>query len=127
MSTFARSLAEGKLRVMACCDCGAHQTLDPVHCSDCGSTSIDWLETAGSGRIFACTVVHRAPSKALKKVAPYTIVLVDLDEGGRLMGVSESNAAIGSRVCATTAELAGEAVVRFIVSQPDEPSPQIAG
>jgi uncharacterized OB-fold protein len=32
------------------------------------------------------TTVYRAPTKALAKECPYTVVLVDLDEGVRMMG-----------------------------------------
>jgi uncharacterized OB-fold protein len=44
---------------------------------------------------------------------PYTLVLVDLDEGARLMGHADPGVAIGARVSAGFFEHDGRRLVRF--------------
>jgi uncharacterized OB-fold protein len=56
---------------------------------------LQWRVSAGQGTVYAATVVHpRGESD------PYNIVLVDLDEGFRMMGtvVGDGPVVIGARV-----------------------------
>jgi uncharacterized OB-fold protein len=46
-------------------------------------------------------------------MAPYTLVLVDLDEGPRVMAHGSPGLVIGQRVRAEPVVLAGQALVRF--------------
>ncbi|GAA0542596.1 Zn-ribbon domain-containing OB-fold protein [Actinomadura livida] len=48
-------------------------------CIHCGSDELDWVASAGTGVVDACTVVHRAPRPDL--AVPYVIARVRLDEG----------------------------------------------
>jgi uncharacterized OB-fold protein len=63
--------------------------------------------------VFATTVVARAPSKVFQPLAPYTLALVDLDEGARLMGHAEPGTSIGDQVAAGFFEHEGQTLVRF--------------
>jgi uncharacterized OB-fold protein len=69
--------------------------------------------SAGRGAVFAATEVVRAPSPELRSSAPYTILLVDLDEGFRMMAHGDPGLAIGERVEAGFARFAGRLVPRF--------------
>lgn len=102
------------VRVLACGDCGAHQTLDPLFCRFCGSARVAWANVSGNGRVYAKTEVHRAPAPEFRELVPYTLVLVDLDGGGRVMGHGHPDLAIGSAVSATTFNLAGLPLIRFV-------------
>jgi uncharacterized OB-fold protein len=43
------------------------------------------VEASGRGRIYSYTVIHRPPSPAFEEDVPYTLALVELEEGVRLM------------------------------------------
>jgi len=57
--------------------------------------------------------VHRAPSDDFKALAPYRIVLVDLEEGVRVMGHADPGLAIGDRVRCTVRRIAGRPLPHF--------------
>jgi uncharacterized OB-fold protein len=44
-----------------------------------------WEQLSGNGVVYAVSVHHRAALPALADKVPYSVVLVDLDEGVRLM------------------------------------------
>jgi len=67
-------------------------------CPNCGDTSPLTAPTNGRGVIFTQTLVHRAPDAKFKELAPYNIVLVDLEEGFRVMAHGDKNLAIGDSV-----------------------------
>lgn len=61
---------------------------------------LEWRTVSGRGTIYSYSIVRRAPSQAFADV-PYTVALVDLDEGVRMMArvsdISE-NVRIGATV-----------------------------
>jgi uncharacterized OB-fold protein len=67
-------------------------------CPACGAADPQDLPSAGRGTVHADTLVHRAPTDEFRALAPYRIVLVDLDEGFRMMGHGEAALIIGDRV-----------------------------
>lgn len=67
-------------------------------CPRCGGTEIDVRDASGFGAVYAATTVSRAPSEALRALAPYRIVMIDADEGFRLMAHGAEGLAIGDRV-----------------------------
>ena len=76
-----------------------------------GSVDLEWIELSGLGTVYSTTTVGVRPP-----AADYNVVLVDLDEGCRMMsrvdGVAPDAVSIGMRVKARIAETdAGLAVV----------------
>ena len=65
------------------------------------------------GRVYARTVVHRAPSESLRSHAPCLIVMVDADEGFRLMAHGDPGLVIGDRVRARFIDFDGGLIPRF--------------
>ena len=55
-----------------------------IVCSDCGASDLDWKKSAGQGRVYSFSEIHRAPSAAFAAGAPYINGLVRLDEGVHL-------------------------------------------
>lgn len=97
---FFDALDGGELLGGVCRDCG--QVLLPPRpaCYACGSRSIDVEPQARTGEIFTYTSVH-TPPPALEADAPYTIGVVELDDGGRLTGrvdAAYDDVDIGDRV-----------------------------
>lgn len=110
---FLEGLARGELRYQRCADCDAPQTLARYACRQCGGTRLEWRTAAGLGTVYAVTVVARAPSEAFRALAPYTLTIVELDEGPRLMGHAAPGVAIGDRVRAGYFTFGGHTLVRF--------------
>jgi uncharacterized protein len=94
--TYRRHLENGKLGYQRCTNCSAAVFYPRILCPVCGSGVLEWRESAGWGTIYATTAVHS------RNRDPRNIVLVDLDEGFRMMSRVESVAAeeveIGTRV-----------------------------
>ncbi len=72
----------------------------------------EWVEASGRGTIHSVSVVHPRPPEA-----PYAVVLVDLEEGPRLMsqvdGIDPDAIRIGMAVVARIDRAGDEAVLRF--------------
>ena len=83
---FWAATAVHELRLQRCDTCEAFRFIPSEICSHCHSESATWTRVDGSGRIFTYTVVHRAPTPAYQRDAPYVIVHVDLTEGPRMIG-----------------------------------------
>lgn len=60
-------------------------------------SAIEWIAAAGTGTVYAVTVIRPKPPRA-----PYNVVMVDLDEGARMMarvdGIDAEQVKIGLRV-----------------------------
>jgi uncharacterized protein len=82
-------------------------------CPRCGNTEPATLAASGHGRVVAATVVHRAPSDTFREIAPYTLVLVDADEGFRMMAHAQPGTSIGDRVHGSTRAIAGRLLPYF--------------
>jgi uncharacterized OB-fold protein len=96
-------LLSGRLRYQRCGSCGAAVFYPRVACPHCGGIHLDWADSEGLGTIYSTTTTR-------SRTGDRTIVLVDLDEGFRMMcAVVEDALRIGERVQAvmpqgTTAE-----------------------
>lgn len=75
----------GELRYQRCAHCGETQLIPRALCSACQRDDLQWHTSSGNGCVLSYTVVHRAPTAAFKGDVPYIIVLVDMEEGFRLM------------------------------------------
>ena len=104
--TYRRYLENGKLAYQRCADCSAVVFYPRTLCPMCGSGTLEWRESEGRGTVYATTAVHS------RNRDPRNVVLVDLDEGFRMMsrveGVPAEEVEIGERV-------------RFEARQVDEP------
>ena len=71
------------------------------------------LYAAGIGRVYAMSLVHRAPSEELRTYAPYLVLLVDMEEGFRLMAHGDPSLAIGECVRARYVDFGGKLIPYF--------------
>lgn len=88
------------LAFQSCRACGTRWLFARPFCPGCGATDVEMREASGLGTVHAATLVTRAPSDALRAYAPYRLVLVDADEGFRVMAHAAPEVAIGDRVAA---------------------------
>ena len=82
-------------------------------CPACGDGNPVTRQASGAGTVHARTSVARAPTEELRAHAPYLIVLVDADEGFRLMAHGDPTLQIGDRVRARFVDLAGKKIPYF--------------
>jgi uncharacterized OB-fold protein len=79
-----------------------------------GSLDLEWAEASGKGTVYTVTVVSQRPPKA-----DYNVVLIDLDEGPRMMsridGVNPEAVRIGMPV---TAKIIRENEAAMVVFEP---------
>ncbi|HEY0525752.1 MAG TPA: OB-fold domain-containing protein [Stellaceae bacterium] len=93
-----------------CTACGHVWYFARRFCPACGAgeDAVSALRSAGRGTIYARTLVTRAPSPELRALAPYLVVLVDLDEGVRIMAHGDPDLAIGDRAAARVVRFGGD-------------------
>jgi uncharacterized OB-fold protein len=115
---FVEGLARHELRFQRCGACGTAQTLARHACTRCGGEALAWETARGTATLHAVTVVARAPSDAFRALAPYTLVLAQLDEGPRLMAHADPGLRIGERVTAGFFVHEGRTLVRFARADP---------
>jgi uncharacterized OB-fold protein len=82
-------------------------------CPRCGDKGPERLRASGRGTVAAVSLVARAPSAELRQYAPYCIVLVDAEEGFRMMAQGDKSLALGDRVVASFVPFAGRTVPYF--------------
>ncbi|MES2999583.1 MAG: OB-fold domain-containing protein [Pseudomonadota bacterium] len=85
VAQFWQGVQEGKLLLQHCHNCGHcwHPMADV--CAKCQSFDIEWRPSVGGGTLFSYTVVHHATHPVVKAWLPYTLCLVQLDEGPRIL------------------------------------------
>jgi hypothetical protein len=123
VQNYIEGLKSGKILGSKCKKCGNIMIpLKPV-CSKCGSFDVEEFETKGKGVIRSFTVIYVAPEK-FKDEVPYVVALINLDEGGaimgRLIGVDPNkpeDIKVGTKVkFEASVEEGGEAIVAFRIN-----------
>ena len=82
---YNKSLKRGKLLGLKCHTCGKVTCPPKIACQECGSTDMEVVQLKGSGKVVTFTVSY-VPAEGRDAEVPYTIVMVQLDEGPWLMG-----------------------------------------
>ncbi|MHB1907332.1 MAG: Zn-ribbon domain-containing OB-fold protein [Nitrososphaerales archaeon] len=96
IETFYKEGEKGKLVGLACEK--GHVTLPPrSSCRICASNDLRVVQLKGEGKIVSSTKVF-AKAEDFPLDVPYDLALVELEEGGNLLGVMKDHADIGSKV-----------------------------
>ena len=82
---YNKPLKKDKLLGLKCNQCGAITVPPKIVCRKCASPDIEIVELKGTGNIQTFTTVNVA-AEGRENETPYTIVLVELDEGPWIMG-----------------------------------------
>ena len=82
-------------------------------CPACGGDSPEPTQANANGVVCATTLVHRAPDERFKALVPYRLVLVDMQDGMRVMGHAEASLQIGDQVRCEIHTLAGQPLPFF--------------
>lgn len=84
VSDFAKHLKDGRLMASRCKKCGKTSFPPRADCGDCLSGEFEYSEVTGKAKLLTFTEIVAAPT-GFEDVAPYTVGVVDLEEGGRLL------------------------------------------
>ena len=82
---FNEGLKQNKLLGLKCKDCGTVTVPPKMVCRKCASPNLEVMELTGKGKIQTFTICNVAPEGRDDEV-PYTILLVELEEGPWIMG-----------------------------------------
>src|SRR5262249_6127571 len=74
-----------KLVLQWCSDCDQAVHYPREACPACFGSSLEWRASSGVGEVHACSVMHRAGNPGMADQVPYTVALVELEGGARLM------------------------------------------
>jgi len=85
VSDFAVHLKDGRLMGSRCKACGFTTFPPRADCPECLSGEFEFTEYSGRGVVYSHTTITAAPT-GFEDMAPYTVVLVELEGGGRLVG-----------------------------------------
>lgn len=112
--TFRRFLGEGRFMLQR--SASGRYTFYPRVAEPGTGAALEWVEASGRGVVHAVTVVRKKPPEP-----SYNVVLVDLDEGVRMMSRVEELApeqvSIGLKVRARIIEQDGEPAVVFVPAE----------
>lgn len=91
------AVAEQRLVVPRCRSCDRWVWLPRPLCPDCHQPDPAWTEVTGEGRLLSWTVVHPPVLPVWAEDVPFTVALVELSEGVRMVGRVEAAAGVELR------------------------------
>jgi uncharacterized protein len=98
-SPFWEALGDELLTTTRCRDCGDTAFPPRAICPNCFSSRLSWQSLSGRGTLYSYSRVWAGP-EVFKEELPYTVCIVDLDEGlrlgSRLLDAAEPE--VGARV-----------------------------
>jgi len=110
---YLHHLAQGVFKIQRSRSTGQHVFYPRVAAPVTGDIDLEWVEPSGRGVVHAVTVINQRPP-----AAPYNVVLVDLEEGPRMMsrvdGVAPETVHIGMAVQARVINEDGKPLVVFL-------------
>lgn len=83
---FQLAITTGKVHVQRCASCAHDQHPPRMFCARCGSDDVHFAPTTNRGEIYSWTVSHFTTDSGWVDDLPYATVVVQLDEGPRVVG-----------------------------------------
>jgi len=116
-----------ELHLQRCSGCAAFRFPVTPLCPECRSFDFEWAPCSGRGKVYSYTVVHHQTHPAFP--VPYTIVLVELEEGQRLIGQlrgSSDGLAIGAPVGVEWEDAPNQPLPVWVIEGDSPPTPQVS-
>jgi uncharacterized OB-fold protein len=85
LAPFFAAARGGKLVVQQCARCGERRFPPREICSRCLGRESSWVTSSGRGTIASWNVMHQVYHPAFAEEVPYAVVLVELEDGGRMI------------------------------------------
>lgn len=125
---FWNGCAIGELRVQSCAGCGTARMPPRPMCPQCRSLEFAWIATSGRGRVWSFVVPHAPLLPGYTELAPYNVIVVELQEnplirfvgnlvaapGAPINSIASATIVIGEPVRAVFAPVNGVALPRWI-------------
>lgn len=83
---FWAATQEHRLVAQRCTNCGRFRWVPSEVCPECLSAEAVWTELSGEAIVWSLAVYHRAMHPAFKDLVPYTVAMLELPEGVRMLG-----------------------------------------
>ena len=100
--SFWDAAAEQRLVVQRCASCSTWVWQPRPLCPACNTSDPVWTDVGGAGTVASWTVIHPPVLRAWVRDTPFAVLLVELDEGvrmvGRLVDADPEDLAMGARV-----------------------------
>ena len=116
---FPKFLKDGMIKGMKCRKCNVFYFPPRADCTECMGNDMEWKETKGIGTLITFTTIYAAPT-GFEGKTPYTIGLIDLDEGGRILanieGMGEDQIKIGMKLKAVPTKLEDDRITYTLES-----------
>jgi uncharacterized OB-fold protein len=85
MAPFWDAARRHELVTQRCLECGTYRFPAREVCSRCLSRRAEWERVSGRGRVFSVVVMHQANHPWFAARTPYAVVVVELEEGARML------------------------------------------
>lgn len=99
---FWDAAAASRFMLQRCDDCAGWIFYPRSLCPHCWSSRLSWCDASGRGTVKSFSVIHRPGHPAWSDVTPYTIALIELDEGptmlSTLVDMPHESVVVGIRV-----------------------------
>jgi uncharacterized OB-fold protein len=82
---FNEALAEGRLTIQSCNNCGKPNMWPRYRCPYCQSADLGWRDADGAGTLVSYSVVRAVPPNGFEDQLPYALGVIRLDEGVQLL------------------------------------------
>ena len=110
---------EGRIYLKRCIDCSAYNHPRRLVCTGCYGMHLEWAPASGRGTVYSFSTVHHAPSEDAEKELPYTLGIVNLEEGvpffGKIEDAGAGEVAIDAPVGAVVRQVFGQMLPVFLV------------
>lgn len=120
--------ARGELLIQTCGACGVKRMPPRPMCPACRSIDVAWTKASGRGRVWSFVVPHPPLLPAYAEVAPYNVILVELEDepsirfvgnlvesaDGPLNGVDPASIRIGEPVRVVFSQIDDVALPRWV-------------
>ncbi|MFC2038249.1 Zn-ribbon domain-containing OB-fold protein [Chloroflexota bacterium] len=74
-----------ELRMQKCLQCGTiRYPVSPI-CQNCLHMEFEWEKLSGKGKVYSFTIIRRASHPGFAGEVPYTVAIIELEEGTRLI------------------------------------------
>jgi uncharacterized protein len=103
--------ARGELLIQTCGACGVKRMPPRPMCPACRSIDVAWTKASGRGRVWSFVVPHPPLLPAYAEVAPYNVILVELED-------EPSIRFVGNLVASTDAPLNGVDPASIRIGEP---------
>lgn len=102
LELFQTIVSSGQMRLQRCDRCSRYSHPPRMYCGNCFSGDYSYPEISGAGSVYSYTISHHTAEPAWQDELPYLTVVVELDEGPRVVGAATladpATVRIGQRV-----------------------------